>query len=220
MKLLAVDSATEACSAALSIDGRISERWILEPRAHARRLLSMVDSLCREADIRIAQLDALAFGRGPGSFTGLRIASSLAQGVAFGADIPVVPVSTLATIAQSAVAEDVDGVMVAIDARMQEVYWCGFRRGEQRMEAMGEELVCSPEAVPIPAAGQWLGLGTGWAAYADGLVSRAGPLLSAMDDQRLPRASDMLALAATDYLAGKALPAEQAQPVYLRNQVV
>jgi len=220
MKLLAVDSATEACSAALSIDGRISERWILEPRAHARRLLSMVDSICQEADIRIAQLDALAFGCGPGSFTGLRIAASLAQGMAFGADIPVLPVSTLATIAQSAVAEGVDGVLVAIDARMQEVYWGRYRRGEQRMEAMGEELVCSPEAVPLPAEGRWLGLGTGWAAYADGLMSRAGPLLSAMDDQRLPRASDMLALGAVDFHAGKALPAEQAQPVYLRNQVV
>ena len=124
MKLLALDTATEACSAALYIDGEIKQEYQLAPREHTRLILAMVESLLVEAGITIKQLDALAFGRGPGSFTGVRIATGAVQGMAYGADLPVVPVSTLASIAQSVHDEhQAESVLTAIDARMQAVYW-------------------------------------------------------------------------------------------------
>ncbi|WJW76540.1 tRNA (adenosine(37)-N6)-threonylcarbamoyltransferase complex dimerization subunit type 1 TsaB [Thiohalobacter sp. IOR34] len=221
MKLLALDTATEACSAALLVDGELRETSRVEPRGHARLLLAMIETLLAEAGLSPGQLDGLAFGRGPGSFTGLRIAAGVAQGIAFAADLPVLPVSTLATLAQGARDAALEGVLAAIDARMQEVYWGVYRSGaEGLVELEGEERVCAPAAVTVPAGGRWRGAGTGWGSYGEALAARcAGLQLVAVEPGALPHARDMLPLAAAALRVGGGLPAEQAQPVYLRNNV-
>ncbi len=128
MKLLAIETAAEACSAALLIDGEISLRYEVQPRKHSELIMSMLNSLLQEADLSPARLDGLAFGCGPGSFTGVRIAAGVAQGVALGADLPVVRVSTLAALAQGYFRQSGHtSVLPAFDARMQEVYWGCYR---------------------------------------------------------------------------------------------
>jgi len=222
MKILALDTATEACSAALLIDGRLLERFEIAPRGHARLLLPMLDALLAEAGLRPAQLDAVAFGRGPGSFTGLRIAAGAAQGIAFAADLPVLPVSTLAALARPALLRmDAPPVLAAIDARMGEVYWAPYARAANgEPEALGTERVSVPERVGVPAATAWLGVGSGWAVYEAPLRARLGAALIGIDATALPRAGDIARLAALDFTAGRAVAPEHAQPVYLRNQVV
>ena len=142
MILLALETATEACSAALAVDGDIRERFEVAPRGHSELILPMVDELMAEADISIEQVDAIAFGRGPGAFTGLRIAVGVTQGIAFGADLPVVPVSTLAALAQGS---ESNSVLAAIDARMDEVYWGAYQRSSAGLMTLcGEEAVIPP----------------------------------------------------------------------------
>lgn len=216
MKLLALDTATEACTVALSIDGRVLERF--ERRSqHSEHLLPMVDALLAEAQLALGQLDAIAFGRGPGSFTGLRIGAGVAQGLAFGADLPVVPVSSLATLAQGQAG---DRVLAAFDARMQQVYWGAYRRTvDGVMELDGSEQVVAPAAVPRPEGEGWAGAGSGWDAYAAMLEARLGSLLTGWVPAQLPHARDMLSLAAHALRAGRALSAEQALPLYIRDDV-
>lgn len=221
MKLLAIETATEACSAALSIDGEIRERFEIAPRGHTELILPMIDELMAEAGISISQVDAMAFGRGPGAFTGVRIAVGVTQGIAFGADLPVVPVSTLAALAQGAAA---DQVLVALDARMDEVYWGAYQRNtEGRMELVGEECVSSPAEVPLPASEGWRGAGAGWAAYESVLSARCTnqlvPAPEAWDASALPHARDVAELGLAGFDAGQAVSAEQALPVYLRDKV-
>lgn len=222
MKILALDTATEACSAALLVDGRLQERFEVAPRGHARLLLPMLDDLLAEAGLRPAQLDAVAFGRGPGSFTGLRIAAGTAQGIAFAADLPVLPVSTLAALARPALLRaDAAHVLAAIDARMGEVYWAAYgcaANGEP--EALGAERVSAPERVDVPGGGTWFGVGSGWGAYEAPMRARLGETLIGIDAAALPHAGDIARLAALDFAAGRAVAPEDAQPVYLRNQVV
>jgi len=219
-RLLALDTATEACSAAL-LDGKVlRERFALAPREHARLLLPMVESLLNEADLTLADLDAIAFGRGPGSFTGVRIAAGMAQGLAFAAGLPVAPVSSLAALAQGAADTGHARVLAAIDARMGEVYWGAFVAGEDGLVAMdGIEEVCSPETVPLPESADWFGVGTGWATYAEVLHGRLGPAVTTSDGNRFPQADAVARLAAADVADGNVLAPEQALPVYLRNQV-
>ncbi|MFN2309409.1 MAG: tRNA (adenosine(37)-N6)-threonylcarbamoyltransferase complex dimerization subunit type 1 TsaB [Gammaproteobacteria bacterium] len=221
MKILAFDTATEACSAALLLDDEVHERFEVAPRGHARLLLPMLDGLLAEAGLKPAQLDAIAFGRGPGSFTGLRIAASVAQGIAFAVDLPVLPVSTLAALARDALQRHAAAqVLVAIDARMEEVYWAAYARDAQgEPQRLGEEQVTPASAVCLPAAGEWFGIGTGWAAYDDVLRGRCGAALVGVDAAGLPHAAHIVRLAAREFLAGAAVSAEQACPVYLRNRV-
>ncbi|HEY9146675.1 MAG TPA: tRNA (adenosine(37)-N6)-threonylcarbamoyltransferase complex dimerization subunit type 1 TsaB [Thiobacillus sp.] len=221
MKILALDTATEACSAALLIDGSIRERFEIAPRAHARLLLPMLDDLLKEAGLAPAQLDAIAFGRGPGSFTGVRIAASVAQGIAFAADLPVLPVSTLAALAWPVLRDGADRVFAAIDARMGEIYWAAYAGSAQNgLEALSEEQVTSAAVVCVPAGDAWQGVGSGWAVYADVLRPHFGACLLGFDATALPHAADIAGLAALDFAQGRAVTAEQALPVYLRNQVV
>lgn len=222
MKLLALDTATEACSAALVIDGAVRERYEIAPRAHARLLLPMLDALLAEAGLTATQLDAVAFGRGPGSFTGVRIAASVAQGIAFAADLPVVPISTLAALAWRGLQTGHDvQVFAAIDARMGEIYCAGYRRLAQgALQAVTDEQVTAAAAVRVPPGAVWYGVGSGWAVYADALRSRFGSALQAVDATALPHASDIAALAVIEFHAGRSVTAELALPVYLRNQVV
>lgn len=222
MKILALDTATEACSAALLIDGEVRERYEVAPRAHARLLLPMLEGLLAEAELKPMQLDAIAFGRGPGSFTGVRIAASVAQGIAFAADLPVLPVSTLAALAWPVLRVEPDAqVFAAIDARMGEIYWAAFAgAGQDGILALSEERVMPAAEVRVPVGERWRGVGSGWAAYAHVLRPHFGAALRGIDADALPHAADIAALAAADFAAGRAVPAEQALPVYLRNQVV
>ncbi|MGB5065729.1 MAG: tRNA (adenosine(37)-N6)-threonylcarbamoyltransferase complex dimerization subunit type 1 TsaB, partial [Candidatus Competibacter sp.] len=145
MKLLALDTATDACSAAVWVDGVVHERYELAPRRHAALILPMIEAVLAEAGLRPAQLDAVAFGRGPGAFTGVRIAVGIAQGIAFAADLPVVPVSTLAALALGVGRETGHArLAVALDARMSEVYWGTYVVTADDAELLGEERVCAP----------------------------------------------------------------------------
>ncbi len=170
----------------------------------------------------MADLDALAFGRGPGSFMGVRIAAGVTQGIAFAWDLPVVPVSTLAAIAQTANAETgAARVLAAIDARMNEVYWAAYKLSEQGlMHLVGEESVIAPELVAQPGEDGWTGAGTGWSAYGEILNAILGPgVLAAQLDQCLPSAASIVKLAVAEYEAGRHVAASKAVPVYLRDNV-
>ncbi len=223
VKLLALDTSTEACSAALWIDGDVSERYGITPNDHGRHILGMMETLLNEAGVPLTAMDALAFGRGPGSFTGLRIAAGVVQGLALGADLPVVPVSSLAALAQGAYREHRStAVLAAIDARMNEVYWGCYRvSGEALVELENEECVAPPAQVPLPESGQWRGTGSGWAAaYGEQLARRLEERLIGYDADRYPRAADMAVLAVAAYARGRAVPVQQVTPVYLRDNVV
>jgi tRNA threonylcarbamoyladenosine biosynthesis protein TsaB len=220
MKLLAIETATDACSAALWVDGVLTTRHEVAPREHTRLILPMMDALLAEAGLRLSDLDALAFGRGPGAFTGVRIAAAVIQGSAFAADLPVVPVSTLAALAQQGIDAGSPRVLAALDARMDEVYWGAFQADDQGLAVpVGAEQVIAPDAVPIPEGEGWRGVGSGWAAYEDALRARLGECVSDIDPEALPAAAEVARLAVRDFNAGLAVPAEQALPVYLRDKV-
>lgn len=216
MKILAFDTSTDACTVAVKLDGRVCEHFELG-RRHAERLLVLIDKVLAEAGVALGDLDAIAFGRGPGSFTGLRISAGVAQGLAFGADLPVVPVSSLAALAQSV---DAPKVLAAFDARMQQVYWGAYVRGARGLvELQGEERVVAPSAVPLPASGGWVGAGSGWDQYTEALSARLDERLDRWYPDCYPRARGVAELGAADFEAGKAVPAEQALPVYMRDDV-
>lgn len=216
--LLALDTATEACSVALLHDGKVLSHYEVIPRLHAQRLLPMIQTLLGEAGVVLSELDAIAFGRGPGAFTGVRIAIGVVQGLAFALDKPVLPVSNLAILAQRALREHgAQQVAAAIDARMDEVYWGCYRAEQGEMRLQGIEAVLPPEQAALPRGGEggWFGAGTGWGTFAPRLPST----VAAQDGAMLPHAEALLSLAAFAWARGEALPADQAQPVYLRDQV-
>jgi len=222
MKILAIDTATEACSVALYLDGEISRQYRVAPREHSHIILPMIDQLLAESGNRVSDLDALAFGRGPGSFMGVRIAAGVTQGIAFAWDIPVVPISTLAAIAQTANAESgATHVLSAIDARMHEVYWAAYRLSEDGcMHLVGEESVIAPDQVSRPDGGGWTGAGSGWAAYGECLGTAIGAdVLAGQLDDCLPTAESIVKLALVEFEAGRHVPATEAVPVYLRDNV-
>jgi tRNA threonylcarbamoyladenosine biosynthesis protein TsaB len=222
LRILAIETATAACSAALFIDGAVSERYEVAPREHARLILPMVDALLSEADMPVGALDAVAFGRGPGTFTGVRVAASVAQGIAFAAGLPVVGVSTLATLALGANRESGERqVMAALDARMAEVYWGLYEQRDDGLpRLLGEECVCAPRRVVMPEDGAWVGAGSGWTSYRRDLLECAGGRIARLLAELEPRAADQARLAAWSYRRGEMLPPEQAVPVYLRDTVV
>lgn len=222
MKILALETATEACSAALWLDGEVVERFEVAPRQHTQLALPMVESLLAETGLSLVQLDAIAFGRGPGAFTGVRIATGLVQGLAFGADLPVVPISTLAALAQGALRiHGASRVLALMDARMQEVYGGYFvLAGEgQVMEAVSTEWVAAPAQMPLPEEGAWFIAGSGWDAYSEAITSRLPFEPVGTDGQLLPHARDVAAIAAREFARSGGVPAEQALPVYLRDRV-
>jgi tRNA threonylcarbamoyladenosine biosynthesis protein TsaB len=216
MRLLALDTASEACTVALWLDGEVLERF--EPGGqHSELILPMVDAVLAEAGLALTQLDALAFGRGPGSFTGLRIGAGVAQGLAFGAHLPVVPVSSLAALAQG---QDAEHVLAAFDARMQQVYWGAYARNAQGLvEAVATEGVFAPQAVPLPGGVGWVGAGPGWDAYSLPLQQRLEACLTGWRPQCLPRARHVALLGVAGLQANQALAPEAALPVYIRDDV-
>jgi tRNA threonylcarbamoyladenosine biosynthesis protein TsaB len=221
-RLLSIETSAEACSVALSIDGNTREKFERAPRRHAELILPMVRSLLGDAALVLGQLDCIAFGRGPGSFTSLRIGIGVVQGLAWGADLPVVPVSSLAAVAQAAVDRGLPPgicrVCVAMDARMQEVYTSNFEVDvDGFVIPSGEELVCPPGKVCTEDAAGVCAAGNGLEIYPE-LEKLAGELGHCMPDC-WPRAGAVSRLASRWLENNKPLRAEQAQPVYIRNQV-
>ena len=222
MNLLAIETSEAACSAAIWRNGDVIEEYREQPRGHSELLLPMIDALISESGISKSQLDAIAFGRGPGSFTGVRIAAAVTQGISFGLDIPVIPVSSLQALAQGAGRISAcQQVAAAFDARMNEVYWalCSAD-ADGVMQLQSEEMVCAPDQVSQPQQGRWLGAGSGWDAYAEALTERLLPWL----DQQVPHlychAQDVAVIAAHALSQRDAsVTAAQALPLYLRNNV-
>lgn len=220
MKILAIDAATEACSAALRVGATLTERYEVIGRGHAGRLLPMADELLREAGLTPRDLDAVAFGRGPGGFTGLRIAAGVAQGLAAGGGKPVLPVSNLAAVAAGAArAHGHSQILVCMDARMGQVYWAAFDCRGERPCALTPEHLSDPGGVELPTGVTMFGAGHGFSAY-PALSDRLASGLAGIDDAALPRAGDIACIGAADLAAGRGLPAARGLPVYLRDDVV
>ncbi len=219
MKLLAIDTTEDACSAALSIDGMVDERFEIVPRRHSEHILPMMEALLADAQLTLRDLDALAYARGPGSFTGVRIAASIIQGSAMGADLPVVPVSSLRALAQGANrTAGAAAVLSALDARMNEVYWGAYRLdAEGIMQLSGEETVCAAQDVIVPGGDGWFGAGSGWGPYSAALSARAG--VEQFNSELSVHAADVVRIAVAKFIEGGAVAAEAAVPVYLRDQV-
>ncbi|MEO8165076.1 MAG: tRNA (adenosine(37)-N6)-threonylcarbamoyltransferase complex dimerization subunit type 1 TsaB [Betaproteobacteria bacterium] len=217
MKLLALDTSTEYCSAALLHDDALVHREAHAVQRHSELILPMIEELLSASGLELGQLDGIAFGAGPGSFTGLRIACGVAQGLAFGAGLPVIPVGTLLALAEETGAMK---VISCLDARMGEIYHAAYQR-----EASGTwtEIVApsvgSAQAAPELSGTGWVGCGSGFAVYAndlarryDGRLDRVAPLLH-------PHARSIARLARPIFAAGGGLPPEQAAPVYVRDKV-
>lgn len=221
VKLLALDTSTEACSAALLIDGEIRQHYQVAPREHTHLILGMIENLLQNAGLKSSDIDVMAFGRGPGSFMGVRVAAGVVQGIAFAHSIPVVPVSTLAAMACVAMVETGQTqVLAAIDARMKEVYWGAYRQNEDgRIVLQGEECVFAPEKAPIPEQGEWVTAGTGWASYGDVMKPALGDRCIRSLDECFPSAEAIAKLAIGFYENGDVVSAAEAIPVYLRDNV-
>ncbi|MCB1772712.1 MAG: tRNA (adenosine(37)-N6)-threonylcarbamoyltransferase complex dimerization subunit type 1 TsaB [Gammaproteobacteria bacterium] len=225
VRLLAIDTTEEACSAALWQDGEVSERFEIAARRHSELVLPMIEDLLGEAGMRLKELDALAFARGPGSFTGVRIAASVIQGLAFAAGLPVIAVSSLQALAQGVnKTHGAGGVLSAFDARMGEVYWGTYRvDADGIMRAVQEERVCAPAVVSVapgdgPGGLAWHAAGSGWDSYAQALRQAIGFSPVTYEAQRL-HAADVATLAAALHAEGHGVEASGALPVYLRDEV-
>jgi tRNA threonylcarbamoyladenosine biosynthesis protein TsaB len=243
VKLLALDTSAAGCSAALWLgsaeDGAVYERFEIAPRGHTRLLMPMVRSLLHEHGLEPSDLDAVAFACGPGSFTGLRIATGVVQGLAWGLNIPVIPVSSLAAVALDALtlagAANGQRVAVAFDARMGEVYWGCYQLLDGAPVLLGKERVCAPSELAMAASktsvgevegshgkaesAGWLAAGSGWAFSAQMPEAVTSVLAALPNADLVPRAAFVAQLAAKQFAAGAGVPAEQAQPVYLRDEV-
>ncbi len=220
LKLLAVETSTEACSVAVWVDGRVLERYEVAPRRHTELVLPWAGELLAEAGIARTELDAIAVARGPGAFTGVRLAVALVQGMGLALDRPVVAVSTLAALAWQALPTAQGAtILAAIDARMGELYLGLFRADQERqLLAIGEEWMSAPAHCAIAGAGM-VGIGSGFAADGQALVAALGERLLRFDAEGLPRASSVLQLAAPGFRRGEAIAADLLEPAYLRNNV-
>lgn len=216
MKLLALDASTEFCSVALWVDGRINERNTVAGQAHSEQLLEMIDAVLADGGTPLGRLDGIAYGQGPGSFTGLRVACAVAQGLAFPADIPVAGIGTLHAMAVACAAAR---VVCCLDARMHEIYHAAYVLGDDGYAEVSAPRVCAPGAAPLLPGNGWTGCGSGFTAYGEVLRQRYGETLGAVAGDIHPRAADMARLAAPLFAAGLGVPAERAVPVYVRDKV-
>lgn len=213
MKLLALDTSTEYCSAALWLDGELHAQRVHAGQLHSALLLPMIDTLLRDQQLSLRELDGIAYGAGPGSFTGLRIACAVTQGLAFGAELPVIGVSTLASIAQQV---DAERVLTVLDARMAEVYWAAYRREGAGWLCVSDPVLSAPESVQVPDGEDWVGAGNGFAMA----EMHAVPLpLVRRETQWMPDAAAIATLAAPMFARGEGQDAALAAPLYLRDKV-
>lgn len=220
MKLLAVETATEACSAALMIDSEITEQYSLTANGHSKLILPMIDALLFDAGLQASDLDGLAFGCGPGSFTGIRIATGIIQGIAFALDLLVMPVSNLAAVAQDFFDHNDENLaFVAMDARMNEIYWGVYQRNAGGFaELIGKETVMPASEIEFPDS-FGAGIGSGWKVYHRELLSQLSHRVIRYETDNLPRARAVARLGLEGFKHGLAVPVENAMPVYLRDKV-
>jgi tRNA threonylcarbamoyladenosine biosynthesis protein TsaB len=216
MNLLAFDTSTEFLSIALQVNG---QQWALDVEAGAsasQRILPEIQKMLTQANVELKALDGIAFGAGPGAFTGVRIACGVAQGLAFGANLPVVAVHTLMAVAQACSERK---VIVCQDARMGEVYFAAYERTEAGWQTISPAIVCKPEQVPALSGNGWVGAGSGWAAYQEALEAAYASQLSNVLPTITPTAQAVLALAQPVFAAGQAQAAHEVAPIYIRNRV-
>jgi tRNA threonylcarbamoyladenosine biosynthesis protein TsaB len=220
MKLLAIETSTEACSAALYLDDEIHESFEIAPREHTKRILPMIDKLMAQAQLKPQQLDGIAFSCGPGSFTGVRIATGITHGIALGADLPVVPVSTLAAIAQTFFNHNSENIaFTAMDARMSEIFWGVYEKNSAGYaQLINKEAVTPAIEIQFPTQ-SGVGIGTGFKLYPEPLKQVLGKLLLRYEIDNLPRAAAIAQLGALALANNQGLPVELAQPTYLRDKV-
>jgi len=216
MQVLALDTSTEYCSVALWQDGTVIERCDLVGQGHSEVLIEMVDSLLCDADVKLAQLDGIAYGMGPGSFTGVRIACGSTQGLALGAKLPVAGVCTLQALAE------VSGkprVIAALDARMAELYLAAYEKRDEIWVTVIEPCLCKPEDAPLLSGADWFGAGSGFAAHGDALARRYAGQLQGVDGAAIPRAAAIAVLGAARFALGQGVDVAEALPLYLRDRV-
>lgn len=216
MKILALETSTEYCSVALWQDGAISERFELVGQKHSELLMAMLAGVLDDASIKLNQLDGIAFGMGPGSFTGVRIACGVAQGLALGANLPVVGIVTLQALAQAA---GRDKVIAAIDARMGEIYHAAYQKINGEWQTVIAPNLCHAAQAPAVIGGDWFACGSGFAQAGDELATRYSGQITAVDASIVPRARAVAQLAAPILAAGGGVDAAFALPFYLRDKV-
>ncbi len=219
MKLLAIEAATEACSAAVLVDGEIAEKYQVAPRQHNELILPMCESVLAEMQVSLQQLDAIAFGCGPGAFTGVRIAAGITQGIALAHDLPVASVSTLANLAYQAPVNNEQYILASIDARMNEIYWAIYQKTPTSVELMNQEQVQPAASIEALSQTMAYGCGTGWSSDRIALQALTQLDESCIDAQALPRARVTAQLGEQKYQAQQLVAPEEALPVYLRDQV-
>jgi tRNA threonylcarbamoyladenosine biosynthesis protein TsaB len=216
LNVLALETSTEHCSVALLHRAGQAARHERAGQRHSELLLPMVDAVLGEAGLALPDLQGIAFGAGPGSFTGLRIACGVVQGLALGASLPVVPIGTLAALAQ---ARQADRVLACLDARMGEIYHAAYEKTPDGWREVVAPNVCRADAAPdLPGTG-WAGTGSGFAAHGPALRARYGSQVASVDADAFPEASAIARLGARALATGGGLPAEQAQPLYVRDRV-
>jgi tRNA threonylcarbamoyladenosine biosynthesis protein TsaB len=219
--VLAVETSTDALSVALAVDTARFERRFTDPVPHSERILVVVDALLREAGLRVSDLQGVAFGAGPGAFTGVRLGCGVAQGLAFACALPVVPVSSLQALALRTALSEADArrFVVATDARLGEVYYAAWSIETGAWRAMVPDCLADPRAVPVPSGVGWIGAGSGFVAHRAALEARLGAVLCAIRPQLVPDARAVVEIAIDELLAGRGVAPEHALPVYLRDKV-
>jgi len=218
MQILALDTSTEFLSLALWLDGRVFSRDVHAGQSHSQQILPLLRALLDEAKVRLTDLDGIAFGAGPGSFTGLRIACGVAQGLAFGTQLPVVEVSTLKALAQQSGEQK---VITCLDARMNEVYYAAYEKNGDSWHEVHAPALFKPEEVPALQGDDWVGIGTGWTAYPEALQQAYSQQLkqAPLTQNVHPTAVAIAELALPLFAAGKAKAAHEVAPIYIRNKV-
>ncbi len=216
MKILAIETSTEYCSVALWQDGEVTEKSQNVGQKHSEVLIAMLDSVLKEAGVKLAQLDGIAFGEGPGSFTGVRIACGVTQGLALGANLPVIGICTLLAVAEGT---GKNKVIAALDARMAEVYFAVYEKREGKWHTVCAPCLCLPQNTPAVTGDGWQGAGSGFAAHGETLSARYAGQLDNIDAGCVLQASAIAKLAAPLFATGQGLDAALAMPLYLRDKV-
>jgi tRNA threonylcarbamoyladenosine biosynthesis protein TsaB len=220
MKLLAIESSTEFLSLAVQTAAGVTSFHEATGPAASQRILPEIQRLLAEAKVKLAELDGIVYGTGPGAFTGLRVAVGVTQGLAFGANLPVVGVSSVQAVAQAAWLEtQAEKVLVCLDARMGEVYHAALIRQQAGWLEMSPPIVCKPHEVPAVAGGGWLAAGSGWGVFEEVLSAQYDGQISQMRADIMPTAQEMLMIATPQFIAGDTQSAHQAAPLYIRNRV-
>jgi tRNA threonylcarbamoyladenosine biosynthesis protein TsaB len=216
LNILALDTSSEYCSVALLRRGALDAEDVHAGQRHSELILAMVDELLARHGLKATQVDGIAYGAGPGSFTGLRIACGVTQGIAFAGGIPVVGIPTLLAMAEYSQAER---VVCCIDARMHEIYHAAYERADGCWRQVGETCVCAPAAAPLLPGSGWLGAGSGFGVYSEALARRNAGAVTRVDCSVHSRAQEIVRLAAPLFERGQGVDAAQALPLYIRDKV-